>query len=159
RSALELVEGDGLPEEPADVEEAGEVVPVLVAGQPGLAPVGCVHLRVVPHQGPAGWGPAPLAGAQGGLFGSGGGGCVVVQLGAFLDGSGGPRSGGAAEPRGRDRDEKGDAGWLRGQTTRRRAQCSDGGSKHWPSASTGDRSAGPQCTPHPPPVRQESVTT
>ena len=50
---------------------------------------------------------------------------------------------------------QGDAGWLRGQTTRRRRRCSDGGSKHRSRASTGDRSARTQCTPMPPGVRQE----
>src|SRR5699024_5389590 len=45
--------------------------------------------------------------------------------------------------------ENGDAGWLRGQTTRRRMRCFDGGSKHRPRFDGGPKRYNPMYTADP----------
>ena len=63
RSRVERARDDVL-EEPARAEEVRERLPVLVAGQPGLAALGGVDLRVVPQQVPHGVGLAALGRAD-----------------------------------------------------------------------------------------------
>src|SRR5690606_6620171 len=57
-------EGDGLLQEAPHTEELRQVFPVLLARQPGLAPLRRVHLRVVPRQHPDGRAPAALGGTD-----------------------------------------------------------------------------------------------
>src|SRR5699024_6137063 len=60
RTLRYLLDVDDLAEEPAQVQELGEVRAVLVARDPDLAAVGGVQRRVVPQERVPGRGTAPL---------------------------------------------------------------------------------------------------
>src|SRR5699024_12241604 len=58
---FELGHGDGLAQEPTQVQKVGQVLAVLLTSGPDLATVGGVELGVVPHQSPHGLGAAPAS--------------------------------------------------------------------------------------------------
>ena len=79
RSSSSGREGVDPAQEAADVEMAGELFAVVVAGQPELLPVGSVQGGVVPHEGVLGGKPAALGRAHRGLRGLRVGGCEVIS--------------------------------------------------------------------------------
>ena len=85
---------DDVLEEPPRAQEVTQRGPVLVAGQPGLAPVRGVQLRVVPEQRP---GRGLLTALGRADVGPGGGGASVSVTGS----SGASNGNGAGQPRGK----------------------------------------------------------